>query len=158
VLYLQPCYSNGHDDTSRSLSHVIAHTSEHGSVHSLLKVSRSFSFLGWLKYCPHCYMFHCSCSSLAWSSSSTTSISQFSSWCCHGLAFARFSMDAPHSCLSFVTTAHTIPRLHHWYGPLLSGCHMSSIGFFAGLPGRFTFITEPGIALEPWRKVIMSCL
>ena len=39
VLYLRRCYSNGHEDTSRSPRHVPAYTNELGSVHSLLKAS-----------------------------------------------------------------------------------------------------------------------
>ena len=53
------------EDISRLLSRVTAHTSEHGSVRSLLEASTSFSFLGQLKYCPRCYMFPYSCFLLA---------------------------------------------------------------------------------------------
>src|SRR6266702_5053703 len=154
VLYSRRCYSSGHEDTSRSLSHVTVHTSELGFVHSLLKGSNSFSFHGRLKHCPHCYTFPCSYSLPAWSCSCATLTSRFSSWCCHGSAFAQLCTDASRSCRSFVTTARTIHHLRRWYGPLLLGYYMSSLRFVGGFTLRFAMVVQ---FFGGWRAAITNC-
>jgi len=129
VLCLRRCCSNGHEDISKSLIRVTVHTSEHEFVHSFPKALISFSFRGRSKHCPRFSTFPCSCSSPAWLCSYGTLISRFSSWCCHGSAFARLCTDASHSCQSFVLVAHTIHRFHHRCGSLLSGYDMLSFVF-----------------------------
>ena len=158
MLYSRRCYSSGPEDTSRSLSHVTVHTSELGSVRSLPKASRSFSFRGWSKHCPRCYMFPCSCSLPAWLCSYGMLISRFSNWCCPGSAFAQLSTDASLSCQFFVMTAHTIPRSHCRRGTLLLGYHFSSFGFFGGSTCSVSISLMPMIAFETWRKVVANCL
>ena len=132
MLCSRPCYSSGHEGTSRSLSHVTVHTSELGSVRSFLKGSRSFSFRGQSKHCPHCYTFHYSCSFPAWLCSFATLISQFSSSCCHGSAVVRLCTDASRSSRSFITTAHTTLHSHCRHGTLLLEYHFSHFGLFGG--------------------------
>ena len=146
MLFLRPCYSNGHEDISGSLSRITACTSELESVHSLPKELRSSSFLGPSKHCPLFSTFPCSCSSPAWLFSYGILISRFSSWCRVGSAFARLCTDASRSCQSFVLTAHTTPHSHCQFGILLLERYFSFIGFFGGSTCRFTFIIAPSVA------------
>ena len=126
MLCLRPCCSNGHEGISRSLIRVTVLTSEHEFVHSLPKVSRSFSFHGLSKYCLRFSTSPCSCSSLALWYSYRTLISPFLSWCYHGSGSAWVSMDASHSCQFFATTARTILRFHHRCGSLFLLCDVLS--------------------------------
>ncbi|KAI9454666.1 hypothetical protein BJY52DRAFT_1283593 [Lactarius psammicola] len=77
-------------------------------------------------------MFHYSCSFPAWLCSSATLISQSSTWCCHGLAFARPCTEASRSSQSFVMIAHITPHSHCQYGTLLLEFHLSYFGRFGG--------------------------
>ncbi|KAI9454671.1 hypothetical protein BJY52DRAFT_1283614 [Lactarius psammicola] len=66
-------------------------------------------------------MFHYSCSFPVWLCSFATLISQSSSWCCHGLAFARPCTDASRSSQSFVMIARITPHSHCRCGTLAKG-------------------------------------
>ena len=157
MLYLPHCYSSGLEDTSKSLRHVTAHTSEHGFVRSFSKASKGFSFRGLSKYSRRCYIFPCSCSFPAWLCSFATLISRPTSWYSRGSAFAPPYTGASHLCQSFATIAHTIPPLHQLYGTSLLGYHLSPFESFCGLVGRLTFLWAPTFAFMAWRQVIANC-
>lgn len=155
MLRLRLCYSDGHEDTSGSLSHVTVHTGEHGSVHSLPKGSRGLSFRGWLKndHCLHYYTFPCSCLVLSWASLCTafyTGVSQ-------SLTGQVFFM-----------TAHIRPRSHRWRGPLLPGYRTSlSLGRFTSRPPASHHYGHPprssatvaniAVAGSSWRSLDAEC-
>ena len=144
---LQPCCSNGHGDISGSLSHVIVCTSEHESVHSLLKELTSSDFNGQSRHCLRFSTFPCSFSSLAWWRSYSTLIPLFSGGYCRVSASAPFCTDASRPCQSFVTTAHTSPHSRCQYGTLLLGYHFSHFEFFGY---SRIFVPKPIVALMIW--------
>jgi hypothetical protein len=122
VLCLRRCCSNGHDDISSSLSHGTVHTSERGSVRSLLKASRSASYRGRSKPYPRFSTYPCSCSSPALFCSFATSISRYSSWCYRGVGLCTalygcitcmpiFRHDSPYYTPLSLPAWHIITRM-----------------------------------------------